>query len=135
MSFETLIDRRPAILTEAAREFWDGIDREELVLPRCSICHKWSWYPDPAGCCKSDSLKWTVRPGTGSIFTFTRVHFDFLPDVLGAQPYNVALVELDGTEGIRFVGLLSFDDPVIGQRVRIEFVDRPYGKFPLFVQD
>jgi len=79
-------------------------------------------------------LVWTALAGTGRIFTFTTVHFDFLPGVMGATPYDVALIEMDGAEGVRLVGLLALAEPVIGEGVRVEFIEGPRHKFPIFVE-
>lgn len=133
MSFEALTRIDPAILNEAARNFWEGVDREELVLPQCSVCGKWSWYPTDTGCCSNGSLVWRPLPGTGTVFTHSRVHYGFLPEMSGATPFNVALIELDLAEGVRFVGLLGYQNPRIGDRVKVQYADRPGGKFPLFL--
>ena len=78
-------------------------------------------------------LVWTTLPGSGTLYTFTRVHFNFLPEVTGATPFNVGLIELDNAENVRLVGLLAIEEPSIGGRVRVNFVERANGKFPVFV--
>jgi uncharacterized OB-fold protein len=133
MNFEMLARKDPLIMNSTAHVFWEGIDRGELSLPRCSLCGKWQWYPTAVGCCRGGELVWAALPGTGTIFTCTRVHFNFLPEVTGATPFNVGLIELDNAEGVRLVGILAIEEPSIGGCVRVDFVERTSGKFPIFV--
>jgi uncharacterized OB-fold protein len=117
-----------------ARRFWDGIADGCLLLPRCSGCGRWQWYPTETGpCCAGAELDWQQLAGTGSVFTYTTVYHAFLPSVATATPYTVGLIELDGADGIRFVGLLDLDIPVIGARVRMQVVEAGARRLPVFV--
>lgn len=121
--------------TEIARPFWEGVERRELVLPRCSVCGSFEWYPSDAGpCCPDGRYEWMPVAGTGTVFTWTRVVRRFLPSG-GEPPYVVGLIELDGTGGIRLVAAIDAgeSDPVIGGRVRVTFAPVEGGTRPVFV--
>jgi uncharacterized OB-fold protein len=108
---------------ELGRPFWDAVERGELALPQCAMCGAWHWYPDDGGTnCPGGELTWVPVAGTGSVYTFTRVHRSFLPGGRDDVPYVVGFVELDGVEGPRLVANVD-DTPglVIGARVRVRF--------------
>ena len=102
--------------------FWDAAAAGRLVLPACSTCGAWQWYPLGGLPCHPDAhLTWKDVPGEGQVFTFTRVERAFLP-FGGDPPYTVALIELDGVEGPRLVTVLvgpGSEEPAIGDRVRL----------------
>jgi uncharacterized OB-fold protein len=110
---------------DVAAPFWAAIDERLLVLPRCSACGRWQWYPDEAGTdCPGASLVWERVATTGTVYTATRVERAFLPGGQADVPYVVAFVELDGVEGVRLVGnLADGTDAAIGDRVRAEFIE------------
>lgn len=123
---------------DIARRFWDGVDQGQLLLPRCSGCGRWQWYPTDTGpCCRGAELDWQQLAGTGTVFTFTTVHHAFLPGFAEATPFTIGLIELDGAEDVRFVGLLDADPVAIGVRVRVQFVDADGGarRLPVFVAE
>lgn len=103
--------------------FWEAAARGVVALPRCASCSRWSWYPlDGCPCGHDGDLEWVDLPGTGHIFSFTRVERGFLPSG-GEPPYTVVLVDLDGAPGPRMVSVLVGDgsaDPRIGAAVRLE---------------
>jgi uncharacterized protein len=74
--------------------FWDGIERGEFLVTKCNDCGDWNWIPYP-GCrtCLSQSLVWVPVSGKGQLMTFSVVHRG--PPTFGADPYAVALVELE----------------------------------------
>jgi uncharacterized protein len=110
-------------IDELTAPFWDGAERQQLVLPRCSACGTFQWYPDAAGPdCAGARYDWVEVPRTGTVFTRTRVHRAFLPEAAGSLPFTVAFVELDGVDGVRLVGNLDDDaDVQIGDRVEARF--------------
>jgi uncharacterized OB-fold protein len=107
---------------ELAGPFWAGVAEGELRLPRCSACGRFEWYPKEAGpSCAGARYEWTRVPGTGTLFSWTRVERRFLPE-RGDPPYVVGLVELDGADGVRLVANLADDvQPQIGDRVEVRF--------------
>jgi uncharacterized OB-fold protein len=105
-----------------AQEFWDAIARGQLMLPRCSVCRAWQWYPDADGTdCTGGELVWQDVPLTGTVYSYTRVQRSFLPGGRDQAPYTVGLIDLDGVEGPRLVVPL-LDDAAIGDRVQARFV-------------
>ena len=125
----------PPLDDEISAPFWAAIDEERLVLPRCSECGKWQWYPDEAGPdCPGASLVWEPVATTGTVHTATRVERAFLPGGQADVPYVVAFVELDGVDGVRLVTNLADDTEVaIGDRVRAAFVDFGQRRHLVFV--
>jgi uncharacterized OB-fold protein len=112
----------PPVDLEMATSFWDAVGRGELVLPRCSECGAWQWYPEADGTdCVGGRLVWETVSPTGTLYSFTRVHRSFLPGGRGADPYLVGLVDLDGVDGPRLVVPLT-EEIAIGERVEARFV-------------
>src|SRR3712207_4712610 len=92
---------------EIATTFWNAVARGELVLPRCSSCGSWQWYPEVSGTdCPGGTLDWQHVAQTGTLYTYTRVHRAFLPGGQGDVPYLVGLIDLDGVNGPRLVAPL-----------------------------
>ncbi len=54
--------------------FWDATKRHELVIPHCSKCNQYFWYPRQA-CpnCLQEDWEWTPVSGKASLHTFTVV--------------------------------------------------------------
>jgi len=100
--------------------FWTAAEQGRIALPACPQCGVFQWYPLPGRPCGHPGrLEWRDLPGTGTIFTFTRVERAFLPSG-GHPPYTVVFVELDGAPGPRLVTVLVGEGsatPAIGARV------------------
>jgi uncharacterized protein len=114
----------PAEIT-VARPFWDAVRRGELVLPRCSVCGAWQWYPETVGTdCAGGTLDWQPVATTGTLYSRTTIHRGFLPGGRDRVPYAVGLVDLDGVDGPRLVVPLADDTagPDIGDRVSARFL-------------
>lgn len=118
--------------------FWDGCAGGVLLVTRCTGCGTWHWYP-PLGCpCGAGELVWTDAGRTGVVFSFTVAHRSFLPPGRVDVPYAVALVALDAAPGVRMLGGLTGlgdAEPVVGQRVRVEFRRADGHTVPVFVPD
>jgi uncharacterized protein len=80
--------------------FWRAAGEGRLAVQRCTACgaHR---HPPTEGCyrCRSLGWEWATLAGTGRVFTYTWVVEAVHPVVEPVVPYNVAVVELDGTEG------------------------------------
>jgi uncharacterized OB-fold protein len=114
--------------------FWEAVDGGQLVLPRCSVCGEWQWYPETAGTeCAGGRLVWEPVASTGSVYSFTQVHRSFLPGGREHVPYVVGLVDVDGVDGPRLVATLDGDtDWRVGDRVEAAFEPLAGRMHPVF---
>ena len=88
-----------------AREFWDGADRSELLLPWCRACASHFFYPRTAcPSCGSRDLTWMPASGRGRIYSFCIHHHTSIPELREALPFVTALITLD--EGPRLMSFL-----------------------------
>ncbi|HEV7685891.1 MAG TPA: OB-fold domain-containing protein [Acidimicrobiia bacterium] len=102
--------------------FWAALEAGELRLPRCAGCRRWTW---PAhwrcGECGSWDFRWTALEPVGTVYSWSRTWypFDRTKERAGDVPYVVVLVEVDGADGARVLGVLAGDEaPLkIGARV------------------
>jgi uncharacterized OB-fold protein/acyl dehydratase len=109
---------RPAI-SDDTRFFWEGVERGELLIQRCSGCGELRHPPRPM-CPRCRSLDWdTVRSsGRGTVHTYVVPHHPRLPAF--SERYVVALVDLE--EGTRLVTNLvdvAPEDVRIGMAVEL----------------
>jgi uncharacterized OB-fold protein len=132
-----LPDFAPRFDTDLVRPYWDALARGHMVLPACSVCGAWQWYPYEFIKCHADAHQdWKPVPATGTLFTYTVVHRSFLPNApRDTEPYVSALVELDGIPGVRiptFLVNLEGRTPAIGMRVRLSPLPRSSYTAPVF---
>ncbi len=113
--------------------WWEGIDRGELLIQRCSACGTLRHPPRPM-CGKCQSLEWGAVParGRGTLHSYTVLHHPRFPGY--EYPLVVGLIELE--EGTRMVANVVGCDPekvAIGMRLQasIENVDEEL-KLPVF---
>lgn len=123
----------PGLEDPAARPFWDGTARGELLIQTCGACGVKRMPPRPmCPSCRSIDVAWTKASGRGRVWSFVVPHPPLLPAYAEVAPYNVILVELEDEPSIRFVGNLvtSADAPLngvdpasirIGEPVRVVF--------------
>ncbi|MFJ3231285.1 bifunctional MaoC family dehydratase N-terminal/OB-fold nucleic acid binding domain-containing protein [Streptomyces sp. NPDC086787] len=111
---------RPVVNRDNAG-FWEGVDRHELLIQRCTGCGtlRHPWLP---GCNSCGCLDWdTVRAsGEGTVYSYVVMHHPPFPAF--DPPYAVALVEL--AEGVRMVSNVvgvPYDKVRVGLPVRVEF--------------
>lgn len=89
------------VLAPINEGMWRAAGEGRLDVQRCIGCgaHR---YPPADGCYRCGSLEWqwSTLAGTGTVYTYM-----WVPDArrsaeqIGEVLYNVAVVELDGTEG------------------------------------
>ena len=113
----------PAI-TDDTRPFWDGCQRRELRVQRCTGCGTLRHPPAPA-CwrCRGFAHEWIALSGRGTVFSHAVVHRAFLPELASHVPYTVVVVALDDAPGIRLVSNLVEGEPQIGLPVEVVFED------------
>lgn len=83
--------------------FWDGCQRDEFLIQRCSECGSFRWPPGPM-CfnCQSTEADWVAASGHGHVYSWVVVTYPVHTVLNDQVPYVVALVELE--EGIRVIG-------------------------------
>lgn len=123
----------PGLGDPAARPFWEGAARGELLIQTCADCGKMRMPPRPmCPACRSLSERWTKVSGRGRIWSFVVAHPPLLPAYAELAPYNVIVVALDEDPTLRMVGnlLARPDGPInevdpatirIGEPVRVVF--------------
>ena len=113
--------------------WWEGIDRGELLIQKCSGCGELRHPPRPmCGKCQSTEWETQVSLGRGSVYSYTIVHHPQIPGY--DTPFAAATIELE--EGTRLISNVVGCDPGavhIGLPVQlsIENVDEDF-KLPLF---
>ena len=120
----------PLVLPEV-KVFWDGTAAGTLLLPRCTACSGFIWYPRPfCPSCASTSVEWVPASGRGTVYSYT-VNRRGVADMSAyrdAGVYVLAYVELE--EGPRIMTNIVDCDPDevrIGQKVELVFHDTGQG--------
>lgn len=112
----------PAV-TEETRPFWEGARAGRLMLPHCSACGAWVFYPRPfCTACGAEALVWEQASGEGTVYSYTVCHRPAGPAFADDVPYVVALIDL--REGPRMLSTIRTDEPAavrIGAPVRAQF--------------
>jgi uncharacterized protein len=102
--------------------FWEALAVGEFRLPRCGGCGRWTW---PAhwrcGECGSWEFRWTAVAPVGTVYSWTRTWyaFDRTAERAADVPYVVVLVEVDGTDGARVLGILTGDEAPLKVGARV----------------
>jgi uncharacterized OB-fold protein len=118
----------PAIPSGADGEsesFWHSLTEHRIELQRCTACGRRRFPPMPS-CpyCAGVDTEIVDVPGTGTIYSWVRVHRALSEAMADEVPYCIATVDLDG--GSRMFGRMAAEGDVgIGCRVHPLFVDHP----------
>lgn len=116
-------DRPIPIPDAATATYWSAANEGRLMMPRCSQCCRWHFYPR-ALCphCGSDALEWTACSGAGTVYSFTVVHRAPSPAFAQEVPYVVAIVAVEeGPHLMTSVAGCAPDQVHIGMKVRARF--------------
>jgi uncharacterized OB-fold protein len=118
--------------------FWEACNRRELRIQRCAECGTFRHPPLPiCAVCRCTRCEWAEVPGTGTVFSYTIAAHPTHPALRGHQPYNIAVVLLDGAGDVRLVSNVmdvANEDLTIGMRVRLQWDALSDGQFlPRFV--
>jgi len=126
MSERFFPDGMPQPLANAtALPWWQAAAEHRLVVQRCAACQHLRHPPAPI-CpeCRSDEADWKELSGRGEVYTFTLVH---RPLAAGQDlPFVVAVVSLEGGDGIRMISNLvdvAPEDLAIGMPVELVWED------------
>jgi uncharacterized OB-fold protein len=122
----------PAVHDDAA-PYWEAAREHRVVLPHCTACDTWIWYPRgfcPG--CGSFAIEWLEVAGTGTVYSrsIPRRGQGAYRD---AAPYVLAYVELDlpdGRPGPRVITNIVDCEPeavAIGHAVTAVFHDTASG--------
>lgn len=114
-----------------AQEFWDGCNRDELLMQRCADCGKFRWLPRPM-CPHCNSLRheWVKMSGKGSVYSWTIITHPVHPAAVEKVPYNVTQVQLDeDPELVLVTNLVNVknEDIRMGMPVQVVFEEHEPG--------
>src|SRR4051812_27220172 len=113
----------PAITDENRPFFTSG----ELKIQRCLACGSVQHPPEEV-CqqCQSMEIEYVTAEPTGTVESFSIVHYAVHPMLKAAPPYNVVVVALDEHPGVHIVGNIidaAPGDVHVGMRVRATWAD------------
>jgi len=118
-------------------EFWNGCNRDELLMQRCTACQRFRWLPKPM-CphCNTLEHEWVKMSGRGKVFSWTIIVHPVHPAANEKVPYNVAQVQLDeDADLIMVTSLIDIDNDAIRMDMPVEVVfieHEPGVKIPKF---
>ncbi|MFP6599715.1 MAG: OB-fold domain-containing protein [Deltaproteobacteria bacterium] len=102
----------PDIEAPETREFWAAAADGRLVIPRCSGCGVWNWYPAKTCTdCQSDDMPWTDTSGRASLFSWAVVGHRLLGAYQPMLPYTTGIVALEEDQAVRIVTTIVDADP------------------------
>jgi uncharacterized protein len=88
--------------TEISAPFWEATREERLVLQWCIDCDQPIFFPrDRCPGCIGSALEWRPATGRGTVYAVTVEQRPEISSVASAEPFAVALVELE--EGARMM--------------------------------
>lgn len=123
-------------VTQLLEGWVEGLNRQAIVLPRCTACNSWNWYPRIV-CTKCGSEErhlQQVRP-QGRIHTWTRVYRALPPVVNLPVPYVIGFVSLADAPDVRLPcrAVDPARDPIVGEEVELgivaEVAQKPFVTF------
>ena len=120
----------PAVSRETL-PWWQAAAEHRLVVQTCAACATPRHPPGPV-CphCRASEHRWQELSGQGTVYSYTVVHQAFLPALADRIPYVVAVLELDGADGVRFISNLvdvPADAVRVGLRVEVVWEDMQTG--------
>ncbi|MBI2872803.1 MAG: Zn-ribbon domain-containing OB-fold protein [Chloroflexi bacterium] len=87
---------------EHTKPFWDAAKRHELVLPRCTKCSRYHFYPrEECPYCMTPTLEWVKVSGKGRLYTYNVVYQPQNRAFVSEVPYVYAVIQLE--EGVKMV--------------------------------
>jgi uncharacterized OB-fold protein len=108
------------------RFFWEGVEKERLMILRCRDCGHFVHYPRPiCNRCQSTTLSPEQVSGRGTLYSYSVVLQAFHPYFVDKIPYVLAVVELAEEPGLRLTTNMV-DTPeselAVGMPVEVTFV-------------
>jgi uncharacterized OB-fold protein len=85
----------PNVTDPATAPFWKGLRDEQLLVQRCTGCHRLR-YPAAPICpeCLRAGGEWFEIPATGTLWSYVVYHRDLAGSFAADIPYAVGIVEL-----------------------------------------
>lgn len=125
-------------VTPTNKPFFDGCNRDELVIQRCAdpACARFVYYPRVACPYCDGRLEWAGASGLARIVSFSRIHRPHHESFYAEAPYYFVAVQLE--EGPIMYSRLAHEGPLdenqlIGRDVRAVFVQHtPEQRLPFF---
>ena len=98
--------------------WWQAAAEHRLVVQRCLRCRHLRLPPAPI-CpeCRSADADWLELSGRGELYTYTIVHRPISPDQ--EVPFVIAVIALDGAEGVRIISNLVDVEPDQLEQLRV----------------
>ena len=115
------------IANPETKVFWEAAARGRLLLPKCTSCERFHWYPRLV-CphCASTSIEMHAAKGTGEVYSYSIMR-------RAKVPYAIAYVRLsEGTTMMTNIVDCAFEEIQVGMPVKLVFRDSPEG-YPLDV--
>lgn len=119
----------PPVADNEALPWWQAAAEHRLCVQHCTDCSHSTLPPAPI-CpqCRSSAFEWLEVSGKGTVYTYTIVHRAVA--VEQELPFVIAVIELDGTGGLRMMSNLVDIDPAevtVGLRVEVIWEDMAPG--------
>ena len=117
--------------------FWEGVDKQQLLILRCQACGHYIHYPRPiCSVCLSEDLAPQQVSGKATLYSYTITVQPFHPFFVDKVPYVLAIVELTEQENLRFTTNLidcPEDAITVGMPLEVVFQEVAPGlTLPLF---
>lgn len=107
--------------------FWDAARSQRFVLPRCTDCGRFHWYPRASCPFCFGNIEWLAATGQGVVYSFSVTND-------ATSPYAIAYITLP--EGVTILSNVVDCDLrtlAIGQKVSVVFVPTESGTpMPVF---
>lgn len=107
---------------ELTAPFWDACQQRRLVVQGCNACGTLQHPPEViCHACHGADLGWQEVAPTGTVYSAVNVTHPVYPGHAEIVPYNVVVVQIDGTE-IRLLGNVlgaTYEQIAIGAPVRL----------------
>lgn len=103
-------------------QWWSSLGNGLLAVPWCRDCDQ-SWLRMTPTCPRCGGGNWNLCPvtTTGRLYTWVTVHRALDEEFIGAEPYTVGVVELEG--GARIYARIIGSDFVAGEEIELEITD------------
>ncbi len=112
---------------EAAREWWEGASRGQLLVQECRECGRIQHPPRLicVSCGHAGGLAWVEHDGDGVVHTFTQVHTSPYPQFADRLPYWIGIAHLG--DAAYLLANIDVPDPeyrvTAGEPVHVGFVE------------